>query len=258
VVELAATRLAGSAGAGDLLVAGPSLGTAVEVLWARCAPSLAPRFEVVGWDLPGHGRSRPASGAFAIADLASAVRDLALAAADGRAVWYAGVSLSGAVGLELALDPGPFEAVAVITSAPRIGDARAWRERADLVRRAGTPAMVPASAVRWFAPGFPDREPAVAGALLASLSGSDRFSYSFACEALAEFDLRARVAEVKVPLLVAAGEHDQVVGPDEVRGAVPGATFAVLPGCGHLPPAEDPAAVAALLTTFFGTQRGAR
>jgi pimeloyl-ACP methyl ester carboxylesterase len=32
----------------------------------------------------------------------------------------------------------------------------------------------------------------------------------------------------------------------------------LLAGCGHLPAAEDPGAVATLLRAFFTTQRGAR
>ena len=58
-------------------------------------------------------------------------------------------------------------------------------------------------------------QPAVAGALLTSLSQTDRESYALACEALASFDLRNRVAARKVPLLVAAGQHDPVVPPEQ-------------------------------------------
>lgn len=247
-VQLTATRLPGSSHAAEVLIVGPSLGTSVEALWSRCAALLP--FEVVGWDLPGHGHSRPADEAFSVSGLAGAVRDLAQATASGRTAWYAGVSLGGAVGLELALAPGPFSAVAVLTSAPKIGAAEAWLERADLVRREGTAVMVAASAMRWFAPGFTDREPTVADALLTSLSNADGKSYALACEALASFDLRDRVRARKVPLLVVAGQHDPVVSPEQARSAAPD-ELAVLPGCGHLPPAEDPAAVADLLTRFF-------
>ncbi|MGD0067743.1 MAG: alpha/beta fold hydrolase, partial [Streptosporangiaceae bacterium] len=132
MATLTATRLAGPAQAAEILIVGPSLGTSVEALWSRCAAMLP--FEVVGWDLPGHGRSGPAAEAFSVADLASAVRDVVQDVGRGRAAWYAGVSLGGAVGLELALDPGPFGAVAVLASAPKIGDSAAWHERADLVR----------------------------------------------------------------------------------------------------------------------------
>ena len=100
------------------------------------------------------------------------------------------------------------------------------------------------------APGFADREPAVANTLLTSLTETDRESYALACEALASFDIRDRIGDRRVPLLVAAGEHDSVVPPDQARTAAPDA-FAVIPGCGHLPPAEDPAAVADLLASFF-------
>jgi pimeloyl-ACP methyl ester carboxylesterase len=244
VVELAATRLAGHSG--DLLVVGPSLGTSVEALWGECASLLGDEFEVIGWDLPGHGRSRPASAAFTIADLASAVRGLV--PDDGRDVWYAGISVGGAVGLQLAIDPGLFGAVAALAAAPKIGDAQAWRERAELVRRAGTGVMVSGSAARWFAPGFTDRRPEIAGALLTSLIDADAGSYAYTCDALAELDLRGR--EAKLPLLVAVGEHDPVVTAD--------AGVVLLAGCGHLPAAEDPRAVATLLRAFFTTQRGAR
>src|SRR5262245_9336896 len=115
MVEVAASRLAGAPDAGELLLVGPSLGTSVHALWGRCADLLGPGFEVVGWDLPGHGRSRPATKAFSVADLTDAVRELA--ARDGRATCYAGVSVGGAVGLQLALDPGPIRAVAAIASA---------------------------------------------------------------------------------------------------------------------------------------------
>ncbi len=115
---------------------------------------------------------------------------------------------------------------------------------------AGTAVMLAGSAMRWFAPGLADHEPKVADALLTSLSEADQESYAMACEALTSFDLRDRVGARKVPLLVVAPQHDPVVPPKQARAGAP-AEFAVLLGCGHLPPAEDPAAVADLLTGFF-------
>jgi pimeloyl-ACP methyl ester carboxylesterase len=247
MAELTFTRLGGRADASDLLVVGPSLGTSVETLWGRCAVLLGDRFEVVGWDLPGHGRSKPARSRFSIAELADAVREQADGLVGARAAWYAGVSLAGTVAFQLGLDPGPFRGVVAVASAPRIGDAESWQERAALVRRAGTPIMVEGSAVRWFAPGFIDRHPETAGRMLTELSGIDSQSYAWACDALAEFDVRPRLADLKVPLLVVAGAQDQVLAPE----VVPGASLEVLERCGHLPPAENPDAVAALLQRFF-------
>lgn len=254
---LAATRLAGSAGQHDLLVVGPSLGTSVDALWSPAAAFLSGRLEVVGWDLPGHGASPPATASFSVTDLAGAVRRLAVAALGdspgGRRAWYAGVSLGGAVGLEAARSPAPFAGFVVIASAAKVGVEPAWRERAELVRRAGTPVMVEASARRWFAPGFIDRDPDRAARLLASLEHADRESYSLACEALAAFDLRADVGAIAAPVLLAAGEHDVAVTVDQAQAtasALARGGLEVIKGAGHLPPAEVPGAVAELVLRF--------
>ena len=254
MAELTYTRLAGDADAPMLLVVGPSLGTDVATLWAGTARRLGPGVEVVGWDLPGHGRSPAATGPFTVADLADAVRTRAAELAAGRPAAYAGVSVGGAVGFLLAADPGPVGRVATLASAPRLGEPAAWHERADLVRRAGTSAVVEGSAQRWFAPGFLERDPATGNTLLLRLREVDDASYAFTCEALAGYDARPLLPRVALPLLVVAGEHDPVVPPDLAAAAaagVAGARLAVLPGVAHLPPAEDPGAVAALLSTHL-------
>lgn len=239
--ELALTQLAGDDTSARVLVVGPSLGTGVADLWQSCAVLLPSDWQVVGWDLPGHGSSRPTAAAFSIDDLAAAVRDGAARVAAGRPVAYAGVSLGGAVGFALAADPGPFGAVVALASAPVIGTPEGWHDRAAFVRKAGTSAMVAGSSERWFAPGFLDRSPSAGGALLMALREVDDESYALACEALAGYDARSRPAVV--PLLVAGGSADTVVTPDQVD--------VVLDGVGHLPPIEDPAGTAALVLTHL-------
>ncbi|PZF85615.1 alpha/beta fold hydrolase [Jiangella anatolica] len=251
--ELALTRLGGAENGRPLLVVGPSLGTSVAALWDRCARLLADRFDVIGWDLPGHGSSRPAAGPFTVAELADAVRAAAVERAAGRPVAYAGVSLGGAVAFELATRPEPFGLLVAVASAPRIGEPASWHERAALVRRAGTPVMVESSARRWFAPDFTERDPSTAGALLTSLAQADRWSYAWACEALAAFDRSGSDGAGAVPLHVVAGEHDPVVPPAAAE-RIPATAVRVLPGCGHLPPAEVPDAMAGLLAGLLLTR----
>jgi pimeloyl-ACP methyl ester carboxylesterase len=236
-VELAFSRLAGDETSPRLLLVGPSLGTSVSALWQECAKRLSD-VEVLGWDLPGHGQSRPASGEFRLEDLAAAVRSRASEIAANRPAAYAGVSLGGAVGFALALEPGLVERVVTISAAPQMGHAEFWNERAADVRRAGTAPLVEGAAGRWFAPGFAERSPDVAGGLLTSLADADDASYARACEALAQFDLRERMSAARIPVHSAVGEHDFLP---------PGPGVHVFTGCAHLPPAEDPRAVAAYL-----------
>ncbi|WP_165956925.1 alpha/beta fold hydrolase [Kribbella antibiotica] len=254
MVELTCTDFGGS---GELLIVGPSLGTSVEALWGACVPHLTPSFRVVGWDLPGHGRSAPATG-FEIAEIADSLRKVATELTTGN-TWYAGVSVAGAVGFALAVDPGPYTAITTLAAAAKIGEAGAWYERADLVRAASTSAVIAGSVERWFGPGFTDRDPRTVARLLDSLTDADAPSYAATCEALARFDGRGRLGSATVPVLVAAGRHDRVVPPELAQDSaerLPEATSYVFEGSAHLPPAEEPAAVANVLTEFF--QRGGR
>ena len=254
MADLVLTRLAGTGEEPALLLLGPSLGTDVETLWTSTVRMLGDDVEVVGWDLPGHGRSPVAPGPFSVADLADVVRARAGELAAGRPTSYAGVSVGGAVGFLLAADPGPVGRVATLASAPRLGEPSGWAERAERVRRAGTSAIVEGSAGRWFAPGFLERDPATGNQLLLRLREVDDESYALTCEALAGYDARPLLATIDLPLLVVAGGHDPVVPPDLARtaaDAVARARLEVMTGVAHLPPAEAPDAVAALLTTHL-------
>jgi 3-oxoadipate enol-lactonase len=255
MIPLTLTRLRAPEHPTGLLLVGPSLGTAVAPLWAACASDLPDDLLVVGWDLPGHGASVPFDEPFTVQDLADAVmastEDVRGCAAGP--VVYAGVSLGGAVGLALAIEHGPsLDGVVSIASGARIGEPDGWHERAELVRRAGTPVMVDGSARRWFAPGSIERDPATATALLASLQDADRFSYARCCEALAGFDVRTALGHIAIPVLALAGEYD-VAAPVALSEAVvagTGGTLRVIADAAHLPPAEQPAATARVLAEF--------
>lgn len=259
-IPIALTQLRRPERPAGLLVVGPSLGTAVAPLWAACVAELPDDLAVVGWDLPGHGASPAHDQPFSVQDLANAVADATedVRATARRPIAYAGVSLGGAVALALAIDHADaFAGVVSIASGAKIGEADGWHERADLVRRAGTPVMVEGSAKRWFAPGFIEREPACATDLLTSLQHADSASYARCCEALAAFDVRDDLEGVAVPVLALAGELDEVAPPpmSELVADRSGGSWGVLAGAAHLPPAEQPKATAHRIADFLDTLR---
>jgi 3-oxoadipate enol-lactonase len=237
-----------------LLVVGPSLGTS-SILWNRAASLLGTDYDVVAWDLPGHGVSPAATETFDVAALADAVVDLMDSIAPGKAFHYAGVSLGGATGLQLAIKHGErLKSLSVQNSGAKIGTPEGWLERAETVRNQGTPVMIQGSAERWFAPGFMDREPELSSRLLHALRDADRFSYAFCCEALAAFDVRDELGTIRVPTQVIAGALDGVAPPsmaEEVAAGITAgggtATAVTLEGVAHLAPAEAPAHLAELM-----------
>ncbi|WP_216656500.1 alpha/beta fold hydrolase [Nocardioides marmotae] len=255
--SLTAVRLGGRPDL-PLLVLGPALGTSATALWGPCARLLGRDLQVVAWDLPGHGTNRvdpdAADDPLTVPALAAAVLDLVDTMAQGLhrpAFHYAGVSVGGAVGLQLALDaPDRLESLTVLGTTARLGDPDSWAERAATVRERGTEALVEMSSGRWFAPGFVEREPDRAAGLLRSLTDADDEAYAAVCGALGGFDVRERLGAVTVPLLAVGGSADVPAPPEEVRGlaeAVPDGRAVELPDVAHLAPAEAPEEVARLV-----------
>ncbi|MFD8449346.1 bifunctional 3-oxoadipate enol-lactonase/4-carboxymuconolactone decarboxylase PcaDC [Streptomyces coelicoflavus] len=245
----------GPASAPPLLL-GPSLGTSY-ALWDAVAPELSTAHRVIRWDLPGHGGS-PADligpGA-TVADLA----ELVLALADSLGVErfaYAGVSLGGAVGLHLAVHrPERVSSLAVVCSSAHFNGAKPWQERAARVREEGLARLAESADARWFTPGF------TVPRLVRDHRDADPDAYAACCDALAAFDLRARVGEIAAPTLLIAGREDPATPPVHLRelaDAVPGATLTEIPGASHLAPAERPEAVLTALRAHFdgGARRG--
>jgi 3-oxoadipate enol-lactonase len=244
-----------SAPAGDsgpLVLLGPSLGTS-SILWELVAPLLRHRCRVVTWELPGHGAAPAAARAFTVDDLADSLA--AIVAPLGERCMPIGVSLGGAVSLTMALrHPARVLSVAAVASGARLGSPDAWHARAAQVRAQSTSSLVTASASRWFAPGSIERQPDAAGRLLRALQEADDESYALCCEALAAYDIRDRLASLAPPVLALWGEHDQVApeasAAEVARGAQRGREQRI-DAAGHLPPAEQPAAVAAELLRWI-------
>lgn len=238
-----------------LLVLGCSLGTGAH-LWSSALPALRKHRRVSIWELPGHG-SAPAIGG---ADLT--IRSLAdaVAQAYGEPFDYAGVSIGGAVGLELAAHhAGKVRTAAIICSGATIGTADGWHERAAQVRAQGTSALVVGSAERWFAPGTIAREPGHTGQMLHGLRDTDDESYARCCEALAAFDARPALPSISIPVLAAWGEFDAVTpaeSAEEIAAAIPGGQVVRIADASHLAPVDAPRATAQVLNQFLTSHQG--
>ena len=238
---------------GRVVFLGSSLGSA-SLMWARALPYLAQDVQPVTWDLPGHGDSAPAESAFTLADIADALVELAdklgVATFD-----YAGVSISGAIALELALaHPSRLRSTAVICSAAKLGTLESWRDRSALVREKGPAALVTDTPPRWFSPAFLLEDPLWVETLMDLMADVDAESYAKCCEALSAYDVRDRLGEVSVPTLVVAGDHDPSISAEMVRELVtglPDPKLYVVEGGYHLCVVDFPQLTAGALNTFW-------
>lgn len=263
IPQVTAVRMTGRKDRAELplLVLGPALGTSATALWADCASRLSDAFDVLAWDLPGHGHNRTvpdepftmselAAGVLAIVDEVQYQREDA-----GSPVYYAGDSVGGVVGLQLLLDsPQRISGAALLCAGAKVGDEARWSERIRQVRASGTSGLVAACTERWFGPGFLESRPDVGARLLQALEETVDEGYLLCCGAIAESDVRDRLGQIRVPVLAVAGAEDVLTPPRDLREIATGVqhgTYAELDAVAHVAPAEAPAEVASLLRLHF-------
>jgi pimeloyl-ACP methyl ester carboxylesterase len=197
-------------------------------------------------DLPGHGRSAPLP-RYTFAAVAAAVADLV----DPAGTVVVGHSFGGVVGLHLA-------GLRAVRGVLGIGIKVAW-SAADLDRAAALAARPPAV--------LPTREDALARHLrlagltglltpgdprleagVAETDGGWRPAIDPAAFGVGDPHVAALLAEATAPVILARGEHDPMVSTADLRALV---TEPVeLPGLGHNPHVEAPAALVPLVRSL--------
>ncbi len=207
-----------------------SLGSASSI-WDPQLPALGGR-RVVRIDHPGHGAA-PLADVQDVGDLAARV----LAVVGDGTFSFIGLSLGGAVGMQLALTvPERVDRLVLACTAARFGDPEQWRERAALVRADGLLAIADAVLARWFTPQF-----ARVDAYRDMLLSVDPEGYARCCDALARWDVRGALDAVRAPTLVLAGAEDPSTPPDTVEAIaaeIPEARFELIDRAAHIASVE--------------------
>lgn len=233
-----------------VLLLGPALGTALE-LWDPCLDALTERWRVVRHDHRGQGGSPVPPGPYTVDDLGRDV--LALMDTLGlEHAAYAGISIGGMVGLWLAAHaPERITRLVACCTSAHPSECADWAERAATVRSAGGTAPIADGVVaRWLTPAFASAHPEVADGLRAMLLASPADGYAACCDALERLDLRADLPRIMAPTLVIGADGDEAIPAEQGRpiaAAVPGARFELLAGAAHIPIAERPAELTALI-----------
>src|SRR5450432_543601 len=184
----------GPADAPVLVLAG-SLGTTL-ASWEPLLPELSRVFRVVRYDHRGHGASRAPPGPYAMSDLGGDVLALLDHLAIDRAS-FCGVSLGGMVGMWLATHaPSRIDRLALVCTSAFLPPREGWLARAATVRAEGMRAVVDTVVARSFTPSFVARQPHTVAQMALAFGQVDPAGYASCCDAIATWDLRARLGEI--------------------------------------------------------------
>jgi 3-oxoadipate enol-lactonase len=202
-------------------------------MWDAQADALRD-FDVVRIDHPGHGRE-PMVELRDVGDLARRV----LNTVQSEQFSFIGLSLGGAVGMQLALDaPERLDRLVLACTSAQFGDAQGWDERIELVRARGMEAVADVVLPRWFTPAFGDVQ-----RFRAMFLATPPETYVRYCEILHDFDLRGKLRAVEAPTLAVAGAEDPTSPPEQVEALaeeIPNASFVSIPCAAHMANVERP------------------
>lgn len=160
-----------------------------------------------------------------------------------------GLSLGGATAMWVAANaPQRVDRLVLACTSARFGEPKPWLERAALVRDRGLEPIADAIVARWFTLAA---DPKVVARFRQMLVDAPREDYAACCEALARWDFRARLADIRTPTLVLAGAEDQSTPLEQTEllaHGIPDAQFVVLSAAAHLANVERADAFSELVT----------
>jgi pimeloyl-ACP methyl ester carboxylesterase len=233
------------------------------LLWRHQLAALS-RWRCIAPDLPGAGATPGPGSADAYSMAAYATHLIGvLNELRIRQAVMCGLSMGGYITFELLRRfPRRVRAAILCNTKAAADSPEAQRGRDELAakaRREGASAvadeLVPKLIARATAAEGDERQPAVVREVTEMIQRQPVAGIVGALHALRERpDSTPLLAQIRVPVLVMAGDDDQIApaaGMREMARAIPGATFALVPGAGHVAPLERPITVSSALADFL-------
>lgn len=247
-------ELSGEKGA-EVVVLSHSLSSS-RLMWNPQMDALNPYFQVLRYDIRGHGRSDAPSGAYTLELLGEDVIKL-LDGLDIDRVHFVGLSLGGMIGQCLALnDSHRLKSLALCDTAAIVpAEAQPlWQERMGQARKKGMEALVDQTMERWFTPSFLKKNSKMLALIREELLATPVSGYIGCAEAIRKLNYLDRLSEIKMPTLIMVGEDDPgtpVSASEAIHERISNSKFVILPSARHLSNVEQADAFNAALLKFL-------
>ena len=212
--------------------------------WESQIAEFSKNYQVVAFDLRGHGRSDKPAGPYSMALFASDTAGL-LTALGIESAHVVGISLGGAVAFQLAIGtPALVKTLTIVNSGPSLGgtpeQARAEIERrVGIVRQMGMRAMGEALVPNLFPK--PEHE-ALRQNFVESWAKNDPSAYIESTLSMLGWDVTNNLGSIHCPTLILASDQDYspVAAKEAYVKLMPRAQLEVIPDAHHAVPMEAP------------------
>ena len=232
-----------------------SLGSSL-IMWVPQMKVLGPQFQVLRYDIRGHGKSEVPAGPYNLELLGEDAIALLDALRIEKVHWI-GLSMGGMIGQSVALNhPKRLKSLALCdTGAVIAPEAQPiWQERIDAVREKGVESQLEATMERWFTPSFLKLSPPMLGVTRKQFLATPAKGYMGCIEAIRKLSYLDRLSKIKIPTLIMVGEDDPgtpVAVSEAMHQRIPNSRMVVIPSARHLSNVEQPEVFNVTLLKFL-------
>jgi 3-oxoadipate enol-lactonase len=216
------------------------------------APQLSKTHRVIVPELPGFGGSKTVTGG--LAAVADRMTEAVSEAGDAIVL---GNGYGGFVALQMAIRHPTIASRLILADCGAAFSEQgreAFRTMAAVSKAKGLAAITDVAMRRLFAPEFQAAHPDLMRDRREAFLKTDPDVLQAACAQLAELDLRPELSDVKMPVLVLVGEHDEATPPPmshELAALLPNARLKIMAGCAHVPQLQAPQAFLDAIADFL-------
>ena len=236
-----------------VIVFSNSLGTDFRI-WDDCVADLSADFAILLYDKRGHGLSSLGTPPYAIddhvSDLAGLIDHLGITSAT-----ICGLSVGGLIAQGLYHKrPDLVNGLILCDTGAKIGDTQMWNNRMAIVKEGGLDAIVEGNMQRWFSPAFHRNRASELAGYSNMFTRTPEGGYLGTGAAIRDADFRDQAPQIDVPTVCVVGDQDGATPPALVKSTadlIPGSGFEVIANAGHIPCAEQPAAVVKIIRSLM-------
>ena len=229
-----------------------------QAMWQWLLPTLTKHFDVVSYDLWGHGESPNPPSVPNLQLFSQQILEL-INDTDIAVTAVVGFSIGGMIARRFAYDHSTrLSALAILNSSHDRTDFenKAVQIRADQAQERGPAAMVDTALNRWFTDGFKSKNPKTMDLVKRWLEANNPDIYPQIYRVLADGDseLVDIIEQIKCPTLVMTGQDDLGNSPDmayRMAKVIPAARCIILPKLKHMAVIEDPDQFNSHLVSFL-------
>jgi 3-oxoadipate enol-lactonase len=226
-------------------------------LWDVQAAALEGDFQVLCYDLRGHGGSEAPAGEYTIEMLANDLRDL-LDSLSVRNTYLVGLGLGGAIAQAFAVEHpdrllGLMPCCCRARMVPEF--AAMWHKLRETVQQKGLEPIVEPTVQRWFSEDFKAAHPEVLDKVRSMIRRTTFEGYMGVTAAFLGLAEEARVGEIRASTLYVSGADDKLGGPPALMAGlaakVPGARHVSVPNAAHIANIQNPEGFNQVLEEFL-------